>query len=306
VSADPTVVFGMPAYNRPDVLARTIESLLSQTYRDFALVVTDDAPSPVVSAIIDGYAREYRNVIYEANSVRLGMVGNWRKVFERARQLYPRSQYFAWVSDHDVWHARWLEEMAAVLDANQDVVLAYPRSLRMEPDNARMTRRAFETVGITSRGARIRRSARHMLSGEMIYGLMRAEALEAAGVFRYVITPDRQVLLALSLFGQVKQVNEVLWYREFRRGFDLERQRDAFFPGGAPLYSYLPSHVQHFGTLMWDFAVCGKGRPRFGRAAGLWYAALQLWFSIVRDVVLPKSRFRQALGGHAVPERKQP
>jgi hypothetical protein len=187
--------------------------------------------------------------------------------------------------------------MAAVLDANQDVVLAYPRSLRMEPDNARMTRRAFETVGITGRGARMRRSARHMLSGEMIYGLMRAEALEAAGVFRYVITPDRQVLLALSLFGQVKQVDEVLWYREFRRGFDLERQRGSFFPDGAPLYSYLPSHVQHFATLLWDFAVSAKGRPRFGRVAGLWYAAMQLWFSIVRDVVLPKSRLRRALGG---------
>ena len=302
MSGDPKVVLGMPAYNRPDVLVRTMESLLSQTYRDFALVVMDDAPSPTVSAIVAGYAREYPNVTYEANSVRLGMVGNWRRVFERARHLYPRSQYFAWVSDHDLWHARWLEEMVAVLDEHSDVVLAYPHSLRMEPDNARVTRRAFETFGIASRGARMRRSARHMLSGDMIYGLIRAEALDAAGVFRYVITPDRQVLLALSLFGQVRQVSEVLWYREYRRGLDLERQRDSFFPGGTPLYSYLPSHLQHFATLVWDFALRGKGQPRFGRLAGLSYAAMQLWFSTVRDVVLPKSRLRQMLSRPA----KQP
>ena len=41
------------------------------------------------------------------------MVRNWRKCFERARQEYPRSEYFAWVSDHDFWHPRWLEMLVA-------------------------------------------------------------------------------------------------------------------------------------------------------------------------------------------------
>src|SRR5262249_49665495 len=251
VSGDPKVVLGLPAYDRPDVLARTLESLLSQTYQDFALVIVDDCPSQDVTAIVETYKREYPRVTYEANSARLGMVGNWRKVFERSRQLYPGSQYFAWVSDHDVWHARWLQEMVAVLDAYPAVVLVYPESLRMVPEGARKTHRTFETFGMTSRGLRMRRSARHMLSGEMIYGLMRADALDAAGVFRHVVTPDRQVLLALSLFGEVKQVREVLWYREFVRVFDVGRQREVFFPGGAPLYIYLPSHLQHFATLVW-------------------------------------------------------
>jgi glycosyltransferase involved in cell wall biosynthesis len=295
----PRVVLGMPAYNRPDVLARTLESLLSQTYQDFALVIVDDCPSTEVSTIVEPYARAYPRVTYEAHSARLGMVGNWRKVFERSRQLYPGSPYFAWVSDHDLWHARWLQEMVAVLDANPAVVLAYPESLRMVPDGARKTNRSFETFGMTGRGLRMRRSARHMLSGEMIYGLVRADALEAAGVFRHVVTPDRQVLLALSLFGEVKQVREVLWYREFVRVFDVGRQREVFFPGGAPLYIYLPSHLQHFATLVWDYVIRGRGRPAFGRLAALWYAALQLWFSIVRDVVRPKSEWRVAIGKYA-------
>jgi glycosyltransferase involved in cell wall biosynthesis len=288
-AASPRVVLGMPAYNRPDTLPRAIESLLSQTCGDFALVIVDDLPSAETAAVAAAYAREDARVRYEANDTRLGMVGNWRKVFERARALYPQAEYFAWVSDHDLWHARWLQELVAVLDAQPDVVLAYVQNMRMMPDDGRLTDKNFETFGVRDRAERLRRSARHMLSGDMIYGLMRARALDAAGVFHRVMTPDRQVLLALSLFGQVRQLPEVLWYREVLRVFDIGRQREVFFPNGAPLYVYLPVHLQHAATLLWDFAIRGAGRPSFGRLAACRFAGIQLWWSVVRDVERPKS-----------------
>jgi glycosyltransferase involved in cell wall biosynthesis len=300
---DPTVVLGMPAYNRPDALPRTLESLLSQTYRDFALVVVHDGPSPETAAVVDTYAREYPRITYEEHATRLGMVGNWRLVFERARQLYPQARYFAWVSDHDLWHPRWLQELAGVLDDHPEVVLAYAQNLRMMPDTARMTDKVFETFGVTSRAARLGLSARYQLSGDMIYGLVRADALESAGVFRRVVTPDRQVLLALSLFGQVRQVPEVLWYREVLRVFDIERQRKVFFPDGAPLYIYLNSHLQHCATLLWDFAVLGKGRPEFGRIAAAGFAGIQLWSSFVRDVMAMGKGVRMALEHHPLGRR---
>ena len=301
MSAAPSVVLGMPAYNRPDTLARTIESLLSQTFENFALVVTDDAPSSQARSIVEAYAREYPRISYEANATRLGMIGNWRRVFQRSRALYPGSEYFAWVSDHDLWHARWLEELAAVLDRHPEVVLAYPHHVQITAGGVRMSARekTFETFGMTDPGARLRRSARYMLSGDMIYGLIRARALEAAGVFRRVITPDRQVLLALSLYGQCRQVPKVLWYREHLQPFDIERQRKAFFPDGVPLHAYVPSHLQHSATLVWDFAVRGRARPAFGRMAGLRYAASQLWWSSVRDLVRPKMEWRTKLASVA-------
>jgi glycosyltransferase involved in cell wall biosynthesis len=294
VSTHPKVVLGMPAYSRPDVLARTLESLLSQTCSDFALVIVDDDPRPETAAIVETYRRDFPRVTYEANERRLGMVENWRKTFRRARERYPASPYFAWVSDHDVWHARWLHEMVSVLDACPEVVLAYPQNFRMMADEGRIAIKVFETFGMSPRADRMRTSARYMLAGDMIYGLVRADALEAAGIFRRVITPDRQVLLALSLFGQVKQVREVLWYREMLRVFDIDRQRGAFFPDGVPLYAYAPSHLQHFVVLLWDFGVRGRGRPGFGRLAGAYFASLQLWWSIVRVLTQPKAEWRLA------------
>jgi hypothetical protein len=173
------------------------------------------------------------------------------------------------------------------------VVLAYSASLRMTSDDAWLETKGFQTVGMPRASARIARSALHMLAGDMIYGLMRARALEAAGVFRHVVTPDRQLLLALSLFGEVRQVPDVLWYREMAREFDLERQRKVFFPDGAPLYAFLPSHLQHFATLLWDFGIRGRGCPAFGRIAGASYAAIQLWFSLGRQLMRLRTATRR-------------
>ncbi len=104
----PRVVLGLPAYNRPDSLPQAIESLLSQTFGAFELVIVDDANSPETALVAERYRRHDPRIHYEANPLRLGMVDNWRRVFERGRRVYPGATYFAWVSDHDVWHPRWL------------------------------------------------------------------------------------------------------------------------------------------------------------------------------------------------------
>jgi len=50
-------------------------------------------------------------------------------------------------------------------------------------------------------------------SGDMVYGLIRMRALEAAGVFRPVLNPDRLLIAELSHQGEIRQVAEPLWWR---------------------------------------------------------------------------------------------
>jgi glycosyltransferase involved in cell wall biosynthesis len=302
MSTGARVVFGMPAYNRPNSLAQVLESLLSQTYRDFAIVIVDDNPSDEVKAIVDTYKAIDSRITYEPNSTRLGMVGNWRKAFDRGRELHPESEYYAWVSDHDIWHPRWLEVLVGVLDRQPGVVMAYPQMQRVFPTERKIVPRMVETVGL-SPAERLRMATVRMTAGNGIYGLFRASALAQAGVFRPVIMPDRQVLVELSLLGEFRHVDEVLWYREVAGMFSFGRQRRMFFPGGVPIYTYLPANVQHFGVLLWDLVVRGRGRPAFGRLAGLWYALLQLWYSTSYDLTRDDSDWRLALQRTALGRR---
>ena len=293
------VVFGMPAYNRPDALARVLESLLSQTRRDFAIVITDDKPTPEVQAIVETFAAMDGRITYEANPTRLGMIGNWRRAFDRGRERYPEAEYFAWVSDHDIWHPRWLEVMVDALDRRPQAVMAYPQMQRVFPNERRAVTRLFDTTGVARASARLRAATSEMTAGNCIYGLFRTSALERAGVFRPVLMPDRQVLLALCLLGEFAHVPQVLWYREVAGVFSFTRQRRMFFPDHIPLHTYLPANVQHFGLLLWDFAVCGRGAPAFGRLAGLRYAILQIACSVRRELTRHDAAWRVALEGTA-------
>lgn len=301
----PRAVFGMPAYGRADTLAKVLESLLSQTCSDFAIAIVDDKPTPEVKAIVDTYAALNPRITYEANPVRLGMVGNWRKAFDRARALYPQSEFFAWVSDHDVWHPRWLEVLTGALDDRPQAVMAYPQMQRVFPNERRAVTRLFDTTGLPGPAARLRAATSDMTAGNCIYALFRMRELERVGVFRAVLMPDRQVLLALCLLGEFRHVPQVLWYREVAGVFSFSRQRRMFFPAHIPLHTYLPANVQHCGLLLWDFAIRGRGRPAFGRLAGLGYAVLQISYSVRRELIRHDAGWRVALNRLRVGRRGQ-
>lgn len=292
----PRVVFGMAAYHRPDTLAEVIESLLGQTFRDLAIVIVDDRPGAETAAIVERYARHDPRITYEPNPVRLGMVGNWRKAFERSRALHPGSEYFAWASDHDRWHPRWVEVLVGALDEHPDVVLACPQIVRVFPRYRKLITRPFDTLGVRSPLARVRIASSGMITaGNAIYGLFRASALERAGVFHAVLRPDRLTLLQLALLGQFKQVPDYLWYREVAAAFSHRRQRQMLFTGRAPLYTYIPVQLQHFSVLAWRFGVRGCGQPAVGRLEAWGYALAQLWFATTREIVRDDSRWREAL-----------
>jgi glycosyltransferase involved in cell wall biosynthesis len=250
-----TAVFGLTTYNGENYLAEALESLLAQSRRDLAVVVVDDCSTDGTRDIATRYAGFDERVSYVRNDRRLGLVRNWRRAFELAGERAPRAPYFAWASDHDVWHPRWLEALAAELDAHPEAVLAYPLSVRIDDAGAEYPTREqrFATAGLGGSRERLRRTARELTAaGELIYGLVRREALERCGPFPLVVLPDRLQLARLSIEGQFRQVPRLLWARRYRAGVAMSnaRQRRAVFPDGIPLGSYLPWWLTHARLLL--------------------------------------------------------
>lgn len=299
-----SAVIGVPAYNGAKHLPEALESLLSQTHRDTAFVVVDDGSSDETAEVVGRYANLDPRVSYERNPHRLGMIGNWRLAFEQARTKYPDARYFAWASDHDVWHPFWLERLVGELDANPESVLAYPLSLRISESGE--TIRGpwyFDTALMTTRGERFRATLRDAASGSMVYGLFRVDALARAGVFRTVIAPDRLLLVELSLQGAFRQVDATLWYRRFAHTVTNERQRQAFFPDGTPAHAYVPWWLTHPAILAWNLAARGSGKPQVGRLAGLSYAGRYLIGASARSLRRRKARTLKRFRGTHLPGR---
>ncbi|MDA1093218.1 MAG: glycosyltransferase family 2 protein [Acidobacteria bacterium] len=268
----PRVVIGVPLYNHADDLPETLESLLIQSYRDFRLLCVDDQSTDATADVVQRYASQDARIVYSRNPRRLGMIDNWRRAFELALEDTPDAEYFAWASDHDIWHPRWLATLVAELDAHPDAVLVYPRNRRIGPDGVINDKRPWEftTAGIDDVSTRFKQTMRRMSAGNMIYGLGRAAAIRRAGVFRHVLVPDRLLLMELALEGQFRQVPDVLWFRRWYGPiFSLQRQRRAFFPNGRPFYAFVPWWISHACALTWTLSVRGERLPRLGRWTGL-------------------------------------
>jgi len=250
--AAPLVGIGMTLRNRAGYLAEAIDSLLAQSYRHFELVMIDDGSTDGTEAIARACEQRDARVRYVRFPDRRGMIAAWRSAFEQA--TVHGARHFAWASDHDRWHPRWLETLVGTLQQYPDVVLAYPLTQRIDPGGALLAKpaRQFETFGLRDRDARWRLFNRSdaVAAGDMVYGLMQVSAMREAGVFREVLCPDRLLLAELTLRGQIRQVPEVLWFRrQFTEG-SVERQRSTLFaPGTQPPSRVTPPWYMHARSL---------------------------------------------------------
>ena len=63
----PHVTVILPTWNRAKWLKISVESVLSQTYRDFELIVVDDASTDYTEEILESYSGKIRTIILPEN-----------------------------------------------------------------------------------------------------------------------------------------------------------------------------------------------------------------------------------------------
>jgi glycosyltransferase involved in cell wall biosynthesis len=107
----PKVSVIIPSYNRALLLARAIESVLTQTFRDLELIVVDDhSPEPEVRAVIEEYERQdarVRPIFLDRNS---GGPAHPKNVgFPLAK-----GEYVAYLDSDDEWLPHKLERQLAL------------------------------------------------------------------------------------------------------------------------------------------------------------------------------------------------
>jgi glycosyltransferase involved in cell wall biosynthesis len=273
----PRVGIGVTLFNRAQYLREALDSLLGQSFTALRLVLVDDGSTDDTERICREYAARDARVTYVRNEPRLGMVGAWRRAFELAAGEGD-VEYFAWASDHDRWNEHWLRTLAETLGAQPEVVLAYPLTQRLSPEGVPMSKpaRYFDTAGLHDLRERwlALSVSRSVAAGDMVYGLMRADAVRKAGVFRDVLAPDRLLMAELTIQGQIRQIPHVLWYRRQFEVGSVARQRHTLFgPGARPRHAVLPTWWQHARVLWRTYASSHSSPLAPTRAAARWLVA---------------------------------
>ena len=92
MQGNPKITLGLLVYNGERYLAQTIDSLLSQTYEDFVLLISDNASTDGTEGICRSYAALDSRISYVRQNENIGAhvtlsKGERSELAERATQL---------------------------------------------------------------------------------------------------------------------------------------------------------------------------------------------------------------------------
>jgi glycosyltransferase involved in cell wall biosynthesis len=209
----PPVTIGMPTRNGSRFIARSIESLLAQDYPNWRLVISDNASDDGTEAIARSYAERSVRISYDRSAENLGMSGN----FNRALALAD-GRYFIWAADHDLWDPTLISRCVAALEARPDAVLACPGSFLIDESDAVISEMDDQIeLDLPSALARYKRLIWRLAVCNMVYGVIRRDALLATPGFTDVHGMDHALLAALVLQGPFLRVGGHLFLRRRNR-----------------------------------------------------------------------------------------
>ncbi len=96
IALNPPVSIGLPVFNGERDLVACLDSLLAQTFKDFELIISDNASTDRSNEICRAYASLDSRILYFRQSKNFGGLKNFRFVFERSR-----SEFFLWLGCDD-------------------------------------------------------------------------------------------------------------------------------------------------------------------------------------------------------------
>lgn len=100
--AQPFFTIGVPTYNRHDLLRETLNSILSQGFTDFEVIVGNDYTEEVLTGEMLGISDPRIRVVNHPRNLR--EVGNMNALLEMAT-----GRYFTWLFDDDLYEPDFLQ-----------------------------------------------------------------------------------------------------------------------------------------------------------------------------------------------------
>lgn len=208
------VSVGLPVYNGEAYLETALDDLLAQTHADLEVVISDNGSTDRTQEICERYAALDNRIRYLRQDVNRGASWNHSEVVRRAS-----GPYFRWYSYDDRLDPRCIEACAAVLDADPEIVLAWPLTTVIDAtgavtdkyrddlpfDNATPATRLRSLLGA-------RTEATHLHMCYPVYGVVRRDVFLSTHLLGSMPGADTVLLCELALRGRWQLVPERLFY----------------------------------------------------------------------------------------------
>ncbi len=110
----------LPVYNGSEYIADSINSILTQTYKNWELIIVDDCSTDKTPEIIKHYKESDPRITICRNEKNLGLPNTLNVGFSLAS-----GDYYTWTSDDNLYLPYALEKMIDVLEKEPEVLMVY-------------------------------------------------------------------------------------------------------------------------------------------------------------------------------------
>ena len=258
----PKVSIGVPVYNGENYLELAINSLLQQSFKDFEIIISDNASTDKTQEICQIFQSQDPRIRYYRNSANLGAAYNYKKVFQLAR-----GKFFKWMAHDDMCSSNYLEECIKVLESEPTIVMCFPRVLLIDKDNNLLTM-IKENTYLTPKGKIISTNLQRNFASSQpserfsevlfgttecyeFFGLSRREIIERTSKHDAYYGSDKVLLCELSLMGKLQEVSNAICY------FRLHDQQSQSIKGSEEKSRWISPEL-NYGAFMLRFK-CAQG-----------------------------------------------
>ena len=221
LTSRPKVSIGMPVYNSERYLEEALDSLVSQSFEDFELIISDNASTDRTAEICKRYAAKDERIRYVRNRANFGILYNFRQTFRLSS-----GEFFKWAAADDVCGRDYLLRAVEALDADPSVILAWGRTQGID-EHGEPTELPYELYDLNSPTSvyspdpvvRWRRLMRNIwwVDGPF-YGVIRSDVLAKVPVLRDHISCDHFLIADLILHGRFFEIPETLFLTRVHPG----------------------------------------------------------------------------------------
>lgn len=221
----PLVSVCIPTFNRAVFLCDAMNSILAQTFRDFELVVSDNASTDETPEVLARY-RDPRLRLHR-NGSNLGLVRN----FNRCLQL-ARAPYVVLCCSDDYWAPQLLEQELLLFEQRPGLSYTHAGSVVVDANKSPIGPNLLNLRPVTAGQEYFRRFLLEDLNGMNFSSVLyRRDRLMEIGGFdeRLPHTQDLAVWARLALRGDVGYVAQpLLYFRKHAENFHVRWHQMAY------------------------------------------------------------------------------
>jgi glycosyltransferase involved in cell wall biosynthesis len=287
----PRLSIGLPVYNGERFLSQALDSLLGQTYKDFELIVSDNASTDGTADICRRYAEQDSRIRYVRQARNIGLIANHDFVVEEAR-----GELFKCGAHDDLYGRELLARCVDALDENPGAVLAHSWSAMIDESGA-VLGTFGRGVGMDSPRAPDRfRNVLFEGCHDYEYGVMRTRSLRQMmrrGSYHHA---DRMFNAELALYGSFHLVPDWLYFRREHPAHPPQTVRDrcATFDPRRSDRLRNPA-IRLYGEYLWAYVTAIRKAPLSGSDQLECYAHFARWMASRTLPVVGRSLRREPL-----------